>query len=139
MTKEQLMDHVWVKRNVQALEDRLAELEAQAYRTTSRISAEPRGTRIEYGYAAVVSKIIETKDLINLKLQTMYSLEKAIEREISRLPSREELLIRKRYIEDKDWKTIAVEMNYSEQRIYELHGLALKMLKEQSKSEYLFC
>ena len=66
MTKKELQEYRWIKRNIQRLEDRLLELETEATRQTTSISHDPKGG----GYnkdklSGIVAKMVVVQDKIN--------------------------------------------------------------------------
>lgn len=46
------------------------------------------------------------------------------------------LILEERYVNTKDWKDVAADNNYSERRVYELHGEALKELTNWILQQY---
>jgi len=129
MTKNELKQLYWIKRNIQKLEDKLIELESSATRITTRLSHEPRGTaRSNDRLGEIVCAITEVQDEINEQLQKSYEYMARIEKAIEALPPREAYLIRLRYLEMKSWESICVEMNYSWRQTHRIHSDALKML-----------
>lgn len=128
MTKSELQELYWTKKNIQHMEDKLEELDTQATKITTQISDMPKGGSSHDKTGDVISKIVELKDEINYKLKMMYSLEKKVEKAIKNLPAREAYLIRLRYIEMNSWEQICVAMNYSWRQIHYIHSEALKML-----------
>lgn len=129
MTKKDLQQLYWTKRNIQALENKLLELETEATRVTTQLSNDPKGPRkIEDKQGELVIKMIEVQDGINKHLTNMYEYMGKIERAIEVLPAREAHLIRLRYMDLKSWESICVEMNYSWRQIHYIHAEALKIL-----------
>lgn len=129
MTKKDLCELFWMKKNISRLEERLFELETKATQITTRLSKEPKGTPIlEDKLGETVAKMVDLQNEINEQLAEYYEKVKVIEQAISKLPPREALLIRLRYIEQKRWEEICVEMNYSWRQIHYIHSEALKLL-----------
>jgi len=139
MTKMQLQRLYWIKKNIKKLEDRLAELEAEATRVTTQISPGRRGTRKDDKISDVVSKIVELQDEINYQLKRAYAIEKEIETAIRSLPEREAYLIRLRYIDLMSWEQICVEMNYQWAQVHRIHASALKLLTNPEIREISKC
>ena len=129
MTKKQLQEYYWLKRNINQLEDRLLELETQATKITSTITDEPKNSSSNGDKISnIVIKIIDVKYKINSQLQRSYQILEEIENTIEKLPERERYLMRSKYIEGKTWEQIAVDMNYSWMHIHRIHSKALKMI-----------
>lgn len=130
MTKKELQAYYWTMRNIEQLEQKLAELEAEVTRQTSRITHTPRGKSNKSMIEALVIKIIEVQEEINRQLKRSYELVKKIERAIEPLPPREACLIRARYLDLKTWDQIAADMNYSWRQIHYIHRNALRLLSQ---------
>jgi len=129
MTKKDLQQLYWIKRNIQQLENKLLELETSATRITTQLTKEPRGTSgPEDKLSEIVCKIVEVQEQINEELKKSYDYMAKIEKAIEALPPREAHLIRLRYLELKSWESICVEMNYSWRQIHRIHSDALKLL-----------
>ena len=136
MTKKQLQEFYWMKRNIQKLEDKLLELETEATRQTTRLSNEPKGSHLSSDkITSIVIKIVEVQEEINNKLKQAYALVAKIEVAIAILPEREQYLVRSRYLECKSWEQIAVDMNYSWQWVHKIHSKALKLLDDKRGEE----
>lgn len=129
MTKQDLQQLYWTKKNIKQLEDRLLELETEATRVTTQLTKDPKGPRqLEDKQSELVIRIIEVQDEINRQLEKAYVNMAEIEKAIEALPAREAFLIRLRYIECKKWEDICVAMNYSWQHTHRVHSEALKLL-----------
>ena len=130
MTKKELQEYYWLKRNIQKLEEKLLELGTEATRQTTRLSNEPKGGFSSTDkVAGIVTTMVMVQEEINEKLKQSYEVMASIERAIERLPEREKYLIRSRYLECKSWEQIAVDMNYSWRQVHNIHSDALKELK----------
>lgn len=129
VTKQELQSYYWLKKNIEKLEHKLLELEAEATRVTTRITQEPKGwssNSDELG--GIVAEIISVQDAINDKVKKSYRVMADIEQATVELPERETYLIRARYIDCKSWEQIAVDMNYCWQHVHKIHSRALKAL-----------
>lgn len=129
MTKQELQEYYWIRRNINRLENKLLELETEATRQTTSLKHDPRGG----GYskdklASIVAKITEVQDEINRQLEKSYELLVKIEKAIEKLPEREKYLVRARYLDLKTWEQIAVDMKYSWKQVHRIHSKALKLL-----------
>lgn len=128
MTKQDLQQLYWTKKNIEALEDKLKELRTEATKITTHLSNQPKATTEGDKLSTIVAKIIDIQKTINLELQLYYHSMEQIEKAIRSLPEREAYLIRLRYINCKNWESICVEMNYSWRQIHYIHSDALKLL-----------
>ena len=129
MTKKELHELFWMKKNIKRMEEKLIELEAKAAQITSKISKEPKEhDNTVDKLSETVAEIVDLQNEINDQLKKYYERVKYIERSIEALPPREALLIRLRYLDQLRWEEICVEMHYSWRQIHYIHAEALKML-----------
>ena len=128
MTKYDLQQYRWIRKNINRLQERLIELKTEATKMTTQLTEEPKGTSNADKLSSLVAQIIDTQDEISRQLQEAYRLELQIESAIDKLPEREKYLIRARYVEQKTWEQICVDMNYSWKQTHRIHARALKML-----------
>ena len=132
MTKQELREYYWIRRNIIKLECKLMELEAAATKITTQLKNKhdaimgQGNTSDKVGNA--VADIEEVKENLAEQIATSYDVITKIEGAIEVLPARECYLIRARYIELLSWEQIAVDMNYSWQHIHKIHSEALIML-----------
>lgn len=121
--------YYWTRRNIDRLEEKLLELEAEATRQTAQLTRERKAKHYDPDRLAdIVAEIVVVQEEINRQLQRSYELVARIEKSIEKLPEREKYLIRARYIDCKSWEQVAVEMNYSWKQIHRIHAIALKLL-----------
>lgn len=133
MTKRELQEYQWIKRNIEKLEERLEELRTAAARTTTQLKQDPihsGGMGDKVGSA--VANIVSVQEEIDEELGRAYAVMLKIERAIQILPAREMYLIRAKYIELKHWEQICVDMNYSWRQIHYIHADALRILAENT-------
>lgn len=128
VTKYDLQQYRWIRKNINRLQERLIELKTEATKMTTQLTEEPKGTSNADKLSSLVAQIIDTQDEISRQLQEAYRLELQIESAIDKLPEREKYLIRARYVEQKTWEQICVDMNYSWKQTHRIHARALKML-----------
>jgi DNA-directed RNA polymerase specialized sigma subunit len=76
--------------------------------------------------AAVMAKIIDTENLINENIDYLVDLKSSVVQTINRIENEDERnILLARYLNCKKWTVIADEMDFSLQRIYQIHGNAL--------------
>lgn len=132
MTKQELKEYYWIRRNITKSEHRLMELEAAAIKITTQLKKKHdaivgRGnTSDKVGNA--VADIEAAREKLAEQILASYAVLAEIEKAIGVLPARECYLIRARYIELLSWEQIAVDMNYSWQWVHKIHSSALEML-----------
>lgn len=129
MDKEELKRHRWLRKRIEQYKNKLRELEAIATKQTAVINDQPKGSdgsdkRID-AIMDMVSITKELNDLICESAQITMQIEKAI----ARLPEREQSVVWARYVEDKEFEQIAVDMSYSWQHIHRIHANALSLLQ----------
>lgn len=136
MTKKELREYIWMKKNIDVLEERLLEMETAAVKITQHYSSEPTGKGgTPKGLDPAVIRIIEIKDQLSIELKKLYEFSMKIETAILKLPTKEQYLIRRRYINGKRLEEIGEEMNYSLPQINRIHGKALKELYDQDDTK----
>lgn len=133
MTKRELQEYFWIKKNVEKLEERLEELRTAAARTTTQLKQDPiHGSGMGDKIGNAVANIVSVQEEIDQELGRAYAVMLKIERAIQILPAREMYLIRAKYIELRHWEQICVDMNYSWRQIHYIHADALRTLAENT-------
>ena len=131
MTKERLKEYKWIKDNIENLTETLAELRGESECKSPMLSDMPRTTAERFdAIPELIVRISEVEDVLKQKIIEACNLLEEIERAIEKLPERERLLIRMRYISRKEWEHISDEMNYSTQMIFNIHKGALDILEK---------
>lgn len=130
MTKKQLQEYYWLKKNIKKLEEKLLELETEAKRVTTIYSKTKSRSPSKDRMGEIVAKIVDVQDQINELTVKAYEQAMAIENAILALPNRERYLIRLRYIECLSWYEIMDEMHYSWKQVHRIHAEALRLLAE---------
>jgi DNA-directed RNA polymerase specialized sigma subunit len=116
--------------NVLSVEWRYTALEKQL----PKPSAKKGGRKREQ---ALVEKLVALQKLYNEKWDELLFLRLRIEEAISSLDdSIERRLMRLRYFEGKRWEVIAVEVGYSIQHVWRLHGFVLEKMRENESINY---
>jgi len=135
MTKQELHEYSWIKRNIIKLEQRLDELRAAATRTTTQLKQDPiHSSGVSDKVGDIVANMMSVQDEITQELDRAYGAMLRIERAIQVLPAREMYLIRERYIEMKCWEQICVDMSYCWKQVHRIHAEALQSLaKDDTK------
>lgn len=129
MTKKQLQGYGWLQKSIQRLEEKVLELRTAAEKMTMTLSGELRNASPERDKIAnVIAKIMDVEKLLKEQLHESYILLEEIEKAISKLPEREQYLIRARYIDCRNWEEIGIDMGYAWAQIHRIHSKALKIL-----------
>ncbi|MCO1599766.1 hypothetical protein [Desulfosporosinus nitroreducens] len=132
VTKQELREYYWIRRNITKQEYKLMELGAAATKITTQLKNKHdaivgKGNTSDKVGDAVADIEAARKKLAEQIAESTKVLMK-IEEAIKALPARECYLIRTRYIELLSWEQIAVDMNYSWQHIHKIHAEALRLL-----------
>jgi DNA-directed RNA polymerase specialized sigma subunit len=110
------------------MEDKLAELEAQATKITPMITGMPRGGGAQDKISEVVGQIVELQKEINYKLKKAHIIEVEIDSSMKLLEQNEAYIIKHRYSELKSWKQISQELGISNRMVYYIHDNILKKI-----------
>lgn len=117
--------------------EQLSALNDLATKCTTTISDMPRNPN--HGKSSMedtIVKIIALKEDINLDIDTLVDLKRAIRESLKKLDNVEyQTLLENRYLSFMSWEKIAVGMNYSIQQIYRIRSRALKTLNNILKHE----
>lgn len=128
--KKKLQNYVWIKENIQSLEDRLLEIDTQLTKITANLSDDPvQTTKDPDRWTNLINERIEVEEMINRELCRCLKEIQYIEKLIEKLPEREKLLMRLRYIDNLKWEEIAYKMNYTWQHMHRIHAEVLKKIK----------
>jgi len=137
MTKTDLQEYYWTKRNVEKLEQRLEELYTMATNITASLKKDADAIHGQGQTSDKVGNIVAEMELTRAEIQRTieqgYTILRQIEQAIKALPARETYLIRARYIEHHSWEQIAVDMSYSWRQIHSIHSGALQILGGEKK------
>lgn len=109
MTKEQLRQYQFIKKERRHLEQRLLCLE-------SRPESEQEILR-------------PLREYYTLKLEELVTAQLEVERVIETLTPTERELVRLRYIDGLDWHIVASRINYSWQQTHRIHARVLEKIK----------
>ncbi len=128
--KEKLQEYLFLNESIEQLENELVCIESKVTKVTPCLSDLPKMQGFSDTLTENVAKMIDLQNLINKKLSNMYDLRNDLEQMICKLPTREQYLVRARYINRKTWEQIAVDMCYGWAQVHRIHSNALKILNE---------
>lgn len=129
MTKDILKDYQGLLLEEKQLQEQLEIWEAKAVSAGGGLDGMPKGSEISNPTERYAIKIAEIKDMLGKKhIEVMAELER-IEAAIDRLKPLYRYIMREYYIKDKKWEQIAVDANYSVQRVWQMHGEALQKIR----------
>ena len=130
MDKAELKRYRTLAREAQDLERRVIKLRAQASSCTRPDGYARRRKSTKDRTAELVARIVDMDARLQDKRIALLEQMAAIERAIESLEPIERLLIRLRYIDGLRWEEIAVDLNYSIQHVWRLHGEVLKKMRD---------
>lgn len=139
MTKERLRRYREVKREARQIRDQLEEIESRLYSPKGQLLTGMPSAPSHEGGTVTEALIDRHAQLIQVYQEQLAQLEEeqlAVETAIKSLDdSTARQLLRYRYIDGLKWEEVAVLLNYSWTQTHEIHGRALRQLREQEKPE----
>lgn len=138
--KEYLAQAYRIDQRINSKLEQIVSLRALATKATSTLSDTPPGdTRNVHSMEGIIVQMIDLEDEINKDIDTLINLKREIMNAIKEISNPEQqTLLELRYLCFKTWEQIAVDMEYSSQHIFRLHGKALKEIiipKDESKCD----
>ena len=128
MDKRTLKSYLSLCREVEILRQERAELLNGGLGAANGL---PHGSGVSNPTADTASRAASIAAELSQKLNECIDLRLQIEQAVNALNEpRERELMRRRYIEGQRWEQVAYEMNYSIERIWQLHGFILKKLQD---------
>ena len=127
--KDKLQEYLWINRNIEQLENELLVIESRVMKVTPSLSDLPKMKGYNDTLAENVGKMIELQNIINKNLNKLYGLKVEIETLINKLPTREQYLVRARYMEKKTWEQITDAMCYGWTQEHRIQNNALRILE----------
>jgi uncharacterized protein YukE len=130
--KEYLQQYRYAVKRARAALDHLHELESMATRITPIYGGEGGGQHQsgDEKLCNAVDKIIEAKNRVSDELEMLEATERDVVKTIDSITDKTlSTLLYERYINDKTFERIAVELNYSWRQTIRLHGTALMAVK----------
>ena len=84
-------------------------------------------------FGDLLDKIVDSELEIASEIEVLIDNKKSAKKLIASLDPPESIVMEMRYLEGCTWYEIATALNYSQQSVYRIHGLALLKLKDESK------
>lgn len=130
MDKDNLKDYQGLLLEEKQLEEKLKMLESEAYSANStNLDGMPKGNDISDPTARYAVKLQEIKEKLENKHIEVLTKLSEIETAIDGLRPLYRYIMREYYIYNKKWEQIAVDTHYSIQRIWQIHGEALRNIR----------
>lgn len=127
-TKEYLQQAYRIDRKIQLDTEKLAAARSALYGKTVRYDSDgSKPVPCGNGTESAVIRVMELEERLNREIDELTAKRQEIELVVNAVPDevQREVLTR-RYLLYQKWEVIAAEMNYSERRIFQIHGDALK-------------
>lgn len=129
--KDFLMRPAQLKCNIDMLSDTITMLECQAENITAVLSPVPGGKGQNKDFSAAVDRIVDMKKKLEQMILELTNAIIEVETVIEEIPCiKERPILKKRYLENKTLKHIAVEVRYSYQHTRELNSKGIKEVQE---------
>ncbi len=111
--------------------EELERLRARAEKTTAEIKERVRSNKAKDTLEIAVARIVDLENEYSADVKRSIALRAKIIDEINQLAdSRYRQVLIHRYVEHKDWTTIARLMNYNIRTVFKLHGHALQAFEK---------
>ncbi|MCR4442158.1 MAG: sigma factor-like helix-turn-helix DNA-binding protein [Peptococcaceae bacterium] len=127
MTKEQLRQYRYLKKEIILLEEEIEKLRASLL-APPKPDGLPKSNYAVDRTANTIAKIVDLEKKLQEVINDYIAVRTQIEKSIESLQSDERLIIRYRYVEGMSWEEIAVAMNYTYRHVTRMHGWALKKM-----------
>jgi DNA-directed RNA polymerase specialized sigma subunit len=129
VTKDRLKEYTWIRENIKNLEDRLLEIDTRLQKITNTLQTDiVQTTKDSDKWTLLIQKRMDVEELIKAEITNGFAEMEYIERVISKLPEREKLLMRLRYIDCISWEEICVKMHYEWRQTHYTHAAILKKI-----------
>lgn len=131
MTKEELREYRMLALEKKEIEQQIGTIEVQLYNPKiQQVTDMPKGPGDGKSMEDVAIKHMELLEMYQDKLVSIAELLHKMETEFQRLPARERVLARSRYVYGMTWEEICVEMHYSWRQVHRIHANVLRLLRD---------
>ena len=118
MTKKELSQLYYLKKEIRQQQKRLQELETVATSCTSKITGMPHGMGINDKISKYAAQIADLKGLLDLNLKKCFYELNRINRFIESVEDSEiRMILTLRYTQNLSWRNIATTMNYQDESV----------------------
>ncbi len=137
MTKKELSQLYYLKREIKEQQKRLEELETLATACTARITGMPHGTGINDKIGKYAARIADLKGLLDLNLKKCFYELNRINRFIESVQDSEmRMILTLRYIQNLSWQKISFIIGYQDESVpRKRHDRFLRKTKMTEMSE----
>ena len=130
MTKDDLKQYVSIKKELEQIQFKLKELEERKTSIKSMVISD-MNVQTSHNNNSIEDLLIKIEECIeeySKKEIELYNKQLEIEKCINNLDPIERIVARSRYIEDKTFEQIAVDLNYSWRHTIRIHGKILQKI-----------
>lgn len=134
MTKERLRRYQAIKREIEQIQDKIADVEAALYSPKiPKMSGMPTAPSTQPGSALETLAIhhIELQGIYQTRLAELLDEQLAVEQAIEALEPTERMLMRYRYLDGLTWEEVCVQINYCWVQTHRIHARALEKLRKE--------
>ena len=137
MTKKELSQLYYLKREIREQQKRLEELETAATSCTAKITGMPNGTGINDKIGKYAAQIADLKGLLDLNLKKCFYELNSINRFIESVQDSEmRMILTLRYIQNLSWQKISFIIGYQDESVpRKRHDRFLRKTKMTDLSE----
>ncbi len=129
MNRFDLKEYRRLAEDLKYTENEIIRWEALAEKSTRAPSHAPVLCGVHDPMPHIVDKLSELRETVTRLRWEMRQARQCVERAFERLPALQRRVMLARYIEGRDWLSIAHDMSYSEAYLYKLHEKALLSMK----------
>jgi lambda repressor-like predicted transcriptional regulator len=136
MTAKEYLSQAWrVDKMITAKLEQVRTLQELAANASVTLSDMPSsGTRNVHRMEDIIAKIIDMKNEVQGDIGILVALRQDIVETVKRVDNPEyRMLLELRYLCFKPWDAIAADMQYSKQRVFQLHSAALEKITVPKK------
>lgn len=132
MTAREYLEQAYrLNQRIQSKQEQIQSLNDLATRCTATMTGMPHSPNHGGSQLAdTISKIVDLQNVIAADMEALVNLKADISATIRAVSNVEyQLILEKRYICEKPWPEIAVELGYNMRHLYRLHDAALEKIK----------
>ena len=132
MTKEELKEYIYLKKEREQIAHLLEELEAEMTAPSiQKLTGMPHAPSAnKSSIEVIVARHVELVERYQSMIAKLDATQAKIEAAIESLNGVERTLMRHKYIEGMTWEEVCVAMSYSWRRVHQIHAAALQKLRK---------
>lgn len=121
------------RKEVEALQDRIAWLRSKAEYGERLMRNAPGGSFPDDKLSAAVSALVDMEKESVVKETNLEASIMAVEQQLELLPEQQQVIMRLRYIRGLSWRRVADEAHYHERYCRKIHAKAMKNWAEKGR------